>query len=301
MLLLALVVSQVTARPHDNPRLTAVSCVFAIGALALWRALARVGYRAPLVTVAGLLRSKRRRRWEEAAALHEGLEGGRRGGPGSRGASDDGDEEDGLRPSPRGHPLLGAATPATLGNGLRGPPPDAFTADDLEGGPDSGDGGGAASTSPSSRRGQAKSSPVRFLAQVRAAAARDVRAARNRTQRLLELSALEARLWQWCGVLGVAAQALSSLALAYDRLWLGYDPSTAEWPSRSVTAFTYLYAILAWAGQTLLASSVPYELPPVGHLDDPAVAPPRTAGPAMRVVIVIPAADSYDVAEVAVP
>lgn len=97
-------------------------------------------------------------------------------------------------------------------------------------------------------------------------------------------------------------QTCSSLALAYDRLWLNpFDAAADGAPTHAAALLTFASAALAWVGQTLLAASVPFELPPVGHLDDPAVAPQRTSGPAMRVAIVLPAVDGYDIAEVAIP
>lgn len=181
-----------------SPRATVVACLLSIAFLALWRALARVGYRAPLVSVAGLLRSKRRRRWEEAAALHERVSGG-------GGAEEGAWEEE--PPSPGGFgstpPRKSAASSESL--------PDAFAADDvalLAGVLDTSDRRGlarpAAGTPPS---------PV----QARAAAQRAARQERNRLQRLLETSAVESRWWQWCGFLGVLAQVRRGRALAVCR------------------------------------------------------------------------------------
>ena len=110
------------------------------------------------------------------------------------------------------------------------------------------------------------------------------------------------------------------------RLWLSPDADSDGSPDDPgpspglASGLTYLYTLLAWAGQvrrgggalcplkgkseatnvrstrqvrhgtrwpslppprllqTLLAASVPFELPPMGHLDDPAVAPARTTG-----------------------
>lgn len=308
-LALAVIVSQATSERGDT-RATVAACLVGVSVLALWRALARVGYRAPLVTVAGLLRSKRRRRWEEgaAAAAAEAAESAAAAADEQAGAGPSSlppsDEEEGAGGragaatplSARAAPLLlvsGAASPSRAGV-------DAFEADAEDPLPLPGD----PETAGSSRRARGGAGgPTPPSALLRAAAARAARVERNRLLRVLELSALEARWWQWCAAMGVAAQAASSLLLAYDRLWAApFDPEASDLPpTHAAVAATFASAALAWLGQTLLALSVPYELPPTGHLDDPAVAPARTAGPGMRVVVVLPAVDGYDIAEVAVP
>lgn len=260
----------------DDSRYAAAVCTFLAQALLLWRALARVGYQASLITVSGLLKAAKRRR-----AIGADIELQERGGQ----DAPDGD---------------GASRPRQETN----EEPDAFAyvPSDSDGEGDDGISGmlglSGAGASPLRYGIGANAQMVKRGAKLLAA---QQRRERNRRQAQREMSALESRWWQWCGVVGAACVGVGVAALGYDRLWLNFDDADSNgYPSVEATWLTYVHTLATWVGHTLLAASVPCALPPTGSLDHPAVAPRPTDGPPHRVVILLPS-DGYDIAEVAVP
>lgn len=253
-----------SSETHD-PRFIATACIVTLQCVLVWRALARVGYAAPLVTVAGLRAAAQRRKSLQA----------------------DGEEEED-RPSILSQRIRSGR------DSLYGGDSDAFALgfndDD-----DAALGVGVVSGSPEgSGRGGRTQQVQQANAQLR-----QQRAARNARQYDEDASAVESRWWQWCGVWGAVLLAASLLLLGYDRLWVDDDQSQDGFSSYTATWLTYGYTLLSWAGQTLIVSSVPCDVPPAGALDDPQVSPGPTEGQSLRVLIVIPSTNDFDMAEVA--
>jgi putative intracellular protease/amidase len=247
---------------NGDPRFIVTVCFSIVHVVLIWRAFARVGYQAPVISVGGLLNARNRRR-------SIGPNGSLAFSPSLTRSSDADDD-------------------------------DAFSLRDDEDKDDDDEYFGILSNAASRVKGGTVQSRVRQVIAAKKLKQQQ-RTQRNRARAAADMAAVEERFWQFCGAIGSVFVTFGLIALGIDRIWLADDGDRDRFEtSRSASALTCVSTLLTWLGQTLLVASVPCGLEPKGTLDDPCVCPLPFAGPPLNILIVLPG-DGYDVSEVAVP
>lgn len=114
--------------------------------------------------------------------------------------------------------------------------------------------------------------------------------------------AREGRGRQWCAALAVVGLCIAQLLAAAVLFWglgTGRDELDAEPDHPGREAVVYVYALLSWTAQTVLAASVPLVPPPQGSLDDPFVRPRRRVGGESLSALMLLPAEGFDAATAA--
>jgi len=325
----------VGASASSDPRFLPAAAYLTVHAVLVWRAIARVGYRAPLVTALRMLRSRAVRLAFGSGRLALFNAPSPAATPPSSSPGGGGFSVWSSSPRPQPLPVGGESGAVFTSEAIVD---EAWEAQVWE------EEGEAAEAG----RAPTKTGKRASTAPVAARAASTERTARLRGGAVEELLVSEEREVQWGAVAGAITICVGNVAIAVDRLWLlnvvdselpgapsPLDPVTngppAEgFPATASTAYFVLHVCALWLGCALLARSVPTRyaavgaaaersgasarmaqavypslglpLPPVVSLEDTAVNPAGVAGQSLRVLVILPGSSGAgaDAAELAV-